>query len=87
MDIEELKQIFYPDIEIMNSEILSKNVKIAENLYDFIAHISGDICVKNCDNCKSGSKSLHLGIDLDKNILQKLVGFINYVFYSLVNLL
>lgn len=77
MDIEELKQMFYPDIEIMNSEILSKNIESVKNLYDFIIRISGNICVKNCDNCIYGSESLHLGVNI--NTLQKLVGFINYV--------
>ena len=61
----------------MNSEILSKNIKIVKNLYDFIICMSGNICVKNCDNCIYGSESLHLGVNI--NTLQKLVGFINYV--------
>ena len=85
MDIDELKQIFYPDIKITNINKMFEKVKIADDLYDFIWCISDIIRIKYnntqqyIDFSLSESEIMKIGSDVSKAVIQGIVTFINYV--------
>ena len=84
MDIDELKQIFYPDIKITNINKMFEKVKIADDLYDFILYISSIIRVeyKNTQYIYfslSDSGIMAISTDGSDAVIQGIVKFINYV--------
>ena len=85
MDIDELKQIFYPDIKITNINEMFEKVKIADDLYDFIWCISDIIRVKYnntqqyIDFSLSDSEIMAIGTDVSNAVIQGIVTFINYI--------
>jgi hypothetical protein len=84
MDIDELEQIFYPDIKITNINKMFEKVKIADDLYDFILYISSIIRVeyKNTQYIYfslSDSGIMAISTDGSDAVIQGIVKFINYV--------
>ena len=85
MDIDELKQIFYPDIKITNINEMFEKVKIADDLYDFIWCISDIIRIKYnntqqyIDFSLSDSEIMKIDTDGSSAVIQGIVTFINYI--------
>jgi len=84
MDIDELEQIFYPDIKITNINEMFEKVKIADDLYDFIWCISDIIRIKYnntryIDFSLSDSEIMAISSGVLDHAIQGIINFTNYV--------